>query len=166
MLRIFGREAALATVAAEGLKLSAQDATTMTKRVVQGHLDSPAPRGRLRSRRINKWLLNAYGRAAGQGDLARTGAKLERVLRWAHRKRGANQGLTSDTANKAQSVRAKRYRDTCAEEFHFHKVRVVSVSQDASRMSGKDTLYCAFYDPARDIACWGDPMAPPPTLQT
>ena len=122
-------------------------------------LDIPVPRGHHRAQRLHPELLNAVGRTAGEGVLARTGAKVARVLKFAFRRRGRKQGLAERTANEGQKIRAKRYRANCQEDWGSRKVRVVSVSMDEARISGKDTMISTLYSPALDLACVGDPMA-------
>ena len=121
-------------------------------------LDIPAPTANSRVRRLNPFLVNAVGRAASHGDLGRTGAKVARICKFALNKRGRLQGMARSTANEAIKTRPKRYREHCQAEFHHSQVKILSVSLDASRVSGKDTLYLAVCSTEKSIACWGDPQ--------
>ena len=121
-------------------------------------LDIPAPRGPRRARRLNPHLLDALGKVAGEGDLARSGAKAAQVLRFALRRRGLWHGVGKRAGNEAQNTRAKRYRLCSGEAMDSSKVRVLSVAMDASRVGGKDTLYTAMWAPELSQGCWGDPM--------
>ena len=120
--------------------------------------DIPAPRGPKRARRLNPHMLNALGKLAGQGVVARTGAKAAKVLGFALRRRVFLDGVAKRTANEVQSTRAKRYRETAAKHMASSKVGVLSVAMDASRVSGKDTLYTALWGSDVGRGCWGDPM--------
>ena len=124
-------------------------------------LDIPAPFGVQRVQRLHPELINAAGQAAGQGTLGRTGRRLARVLKFAARRRFGGTGLTEVQANTAQATRGKRYRQCARNSFGVDKVRVVSVSMDATRLGQKDTLMAALYDPQQNLACWADPMAAP-----
>ena len=121
--------------------------------------DIPAPRGPKRARRLHPKMLDAVGKLAGEGHVARSGAKAVRVLRFALRRRGLWQGCSASTANDAQLTRARRYRDSAAAQMHHSKSSVLSVAMDASRMGGRDVLYSALWACGQRKGCWGDPMA-------
>ena len=123
-------------------------------------LDTPAPQGVSRVRRLNPHLVDAMGQAAGSGELGRTGAKIGKVLRFAFRRRGGKQGMAVRTANRVIKDRPKRYRECCQEAFHHSKVRIVSIAMDATRVSGRDTQYHAAFAPELQRACWADPQVP------
>lgn len=122
--------------------------------------DLPAPRGPKRARRMNPRYLDGIAKLAGEGKVGRTGARLTRVLRLAERRRKAMYGVAERTGNQAVITRAKRYRECAAEAMQHGRVQVLSVSFDASRVDGKDTLYSALWSPQQGLGCWGDPMVP------
>ena len=76
-----------------------------------------APNRRQEGQAPQPLLLHVVARLALEAKLARTGAKAEKVLRFARRRRGLGQGLGASTANEAQHSRAKRYRQCCVEAF-------------------------------------------------
>ena len=121
-------------------------------------VDIPAPRGHGRARRLNPRFLDGLAKMAGKGEVARTGGRMAKALKWALRRRGLLQGVEKWVGNLSQRVRAKRYRDSCADVFTSRKVRIISLANDASRVSGKEVLYSAMYSPEQGLACWGDPM--------
>ena len=128
-------------------------------------IDIPAPRGPKRARRLKPEMLNVLGKMAGEGSVARTGSKPSHVLQFASRRRGLWQGCATSTANRAQGTRAQLYRDSAAEKFFHEHVNILSVAFDASRVAGRDTLYTALYAPEKSLACWGDPMVPPVSVE-
>lgn len=123
-------------------------------------LSIPVPMGRKRVKRINPHLLNAIGFCASEGLIAKTGARIARILTFAKRRRGGAEGMGRTTANDSQRVRAKRYRECAQDAFEKQKVRILSLATDASRISGKETLVTAMCDPLRQVSCWCVPMVP------
>ena len=121
-------------------------------------VDIPAPRGARRVRRMHPQMTNALAKLAGEGVVARTGAKMAKVLKLALRRRGLAHGAGDSAANEAQKTRAKRYRESAGAAFHHANVSVLSVAMDASRVVGKETLYSALWSCETKQGCWGDPM--------
>ena len=110
-----------------------------------------------RARRLNPTLQDAVAQAAASGEMARSGRKVVQQLRkylW----HGA-QKIADSTANAMMATRVWRYCNQGRHEFAKHKVRIVSVSFDATRMDGKDTLYLNMYAPALQKAMWLPPQA-------
>ena len=110
----------------------------------------------MRARRLNPRLLDAVAKIAGRGALARTGSKASRVLLYCLRRRGLMHGMAEKTAANQQKLRGLRYRH-CALKA-LGDASVVSVSMDATRMAGLETMYSALWSSERDIGCWGNPM--------
>ena len=121
-------------------------------------LDAPVPMATTRARRIDPVLKSALAREACEGGLVRTGAKatalLHRIRRWGKRRVGAS------TGNQTIQLRVGQYARAAEDEFSRPEHNVLSVAMDASRVSGKDTLYLAVFSPKTQKAFWAPPQVP------
>ena len=104
-----------------------------------------------RLRRVNPKGLDAIGRMAAQGQVARTGAKIVRALALAFRRRVAKDLPSDGLANRAQTVRVKRYREKCREVLSAE--RVAAIAGEAPPRA----LAAAVHDSAAAFAHTGDP---------
>ena len=120
-------------------------------------LDAPVPQGRLRAKRIDPNLRDEVAPMLSAGSLSRTSVHVSKLL--ARVRKWKVKVVGPDLA----SVLWRRDRPTtCVQGESFFSqphVTTVSVTLDATRMSGRDTLYVALYSPYLDLDFWCPPQA-------
>ena len=118
--------------------------------------DAPVPLAVARARRVDPNLRSQLGKEAGKGTLARTGGKsvvlLQRVRKWKVKALGRAVGEAGVES------RVAWYWTGGQEFFSPDKCHVLSVALDATRMSGRDTLYLAAYSPELGKGFWLPPQ--------
>ena len=117
-------------------------------------IDCPVPVAHKRSRRIDPSLKRAIGHAIAQRVGGATAGKMHQTMS-RFRKRGAKR-FGVEICSSAVGGRVRSYIRNGKEK--MHKQRHVSISLDGTRMSGKDTLYCALYAPRLKQAVWLPPQ--------
>ena len=122
-------------------------------------LSASVPTGAKRARRLDPLLVDALGKMAGEGVLARSGSAASANM---HRfRRFTKKQLANSTANTAAGRRAYVYWQAGQRAFSADRVRVVSMALDGSRMGGRDALFSCLYSPRQEVAVWCPPQAPP-----
>eukprot|EP00974_Lingulodinium_polyedra_P048651 4671540-Lingulodinium_polyedra.AAC.1 len=105
-----------------------------------------APRGHQRARRIDRHLKRAVVVAAGTKEGGRTPGKVVLYMRrW--RLWGELEGIEGHNFHKEMAKEMGTYLARGREVFAPGKCCVVSLALDATRLSGRDTLYMALYAP-------------------
>ena len=118
--------------------------------------DAPVPRASTRARRLDPLLAEAVAREAGTGAAARTGHKV--ALMMARFRKGGFKKLGKSTANHATYKRMSAYHKA-AQAMFANGSHTRHVAFDATRMNGRDTLYCCLGGPEQQC-CWCPPQVP------
>ena len=90
--------------------------------------------------------------------MARTGSKVNRVLRFSLKRRGLLHGLREQTAAVQQRKRGAIYRFCAKQAMRTSGSAIISISMDATRVGGINTMFAALYAAEPQTTCWGDPM--------
>ena len=110
-------------------------------------LDTGVPEGTHKRRRIAARVMEGVARAAGTGELGRSGSKVMQSL-WKQRK-GICQ--REENANRFQLLRMARYFEAAQRTFRQPSTEVWSVAWDATRAGGKDLLFSCLWNRVREL---------------
>eukprot|EP00969_Alexandrium_andersonii_P071227 3144646-Alexandrium_andersonii.AAC.1 len=110
--------------------------------------DAPVAMGPMKARRLDRGLLQAMGRAMGQGSLGSTPGRLAvaigRFRRWRVQKANSN------AAQQGMLLNLRAYKEFGRRAFCPELEPIVSLSCDGTRMGGKDTLYACLWAPGQE----------------
>ena len=119
-------------------------------------VDAPVPMATSRARRIDPVLKGQLAKTGNEGTLVRSGGKavalLHRIRKWKINRMGRTMGNDSVTFRQGQYAKAGRA------VFDPTRCNIICLSLDASRVSGKDTLYVAMFAPQLGKAMWCPPQ--------
>ena len=119
---------------------------------------APVPRGHKRARRLDPNLVTSIADEAGKGQMSRTGRQVVQAL--ARMRFGKRIGMSIRAGNQTVPRLIGQYYRFCCGLFRNPVPSCISLAFDATRMNGRDTLYCALFDCETLVGCWCPPQAP------
>ena len=125
-------------------------------------LQLPVVRGKKRSRRVAFELKSEVARATAEGTLARGGPKTVKAL--ARLSRFAS-SLRERSAAKWSAMHAAQVVAENRRAFSSNVAGVTSVTCDATRLGGRETLWLALWNSSLQKAVWSPPQVPGSGLQ-
>ena len=118
---------------------------------------APLPRGPVRARRIPGHLKNEIARAAAEGHLAESGAKVMTIMRW--RPGWMAMAGSTKAANRFTRTRVAVYWRAVRAALAASPLRHYSLAWDGTRAGMREVLVAALWSPALRRAVWLPPQA-------
>eukprot|EP00974_Lingulodinium_polyedra_P113006 10938708-Lingulodinium_polyedra.AAC.2 len=113
--------------------------------------------GNRRRRDLGRGVKEAVAKAAGQGQLGRSGRQVMLIMHRLRKTRESGEA-PADTGNRFVRDRVGHYFLALQQSMQASEVPMYSLSSDATRLSGKDMLHSALWSAGTGQAAW----CPPP----
>lgn len=124
-------------------------------------LDAPVPQGRQRARRLHKELKQGVVDLILETKVAKSGGHALRIVK---RFKHMTRNLCSSGFNRADQAEAMAILAAASAHFKEHDEPFVSLAWDATRISGRETLWTACCSPSSNHAAWAPPQVWPSVL--